>query len=1152
MDIATARRRARRTRSAQPRITDDDYFQFEGGLNRVDPPLAVRPGHMIECLNYEPGIRGGYERTGGFREFDGQQLVAPYTMIDFDGGIVANYPAAGTTVHALASALSSITVGAVEDSDSDGLGSIPVDTVNLGGSVRDNDLLVVSEGTEQFSANAALDDAAWSLTGATVTADQRPDPINNATVVDLLDEDASTGLHYISQSVGSFTAGVRYVISAFVRVDGTGRNIGLRLWSTPGADRVTAQYDIGGFFPSVAVGPTLEGSYTSAEAGVVYFVDPFINDNWYFVYLSAVVSAGTALEGWVNLVDPNQNLSYAGTAGSGNYVWNVSLRRYATIGRVKGAQRDGETNAVVNFDGGTVANYPVLKDVVRFGATRSGTGTPQTAELRRVTDPNSDGIGSLTFPTLAIPDLPFNPQAAGTVLDNDYLHVVGEQEFFSNTQALQDSDWTKTNCTINTNDINDPNGNLTADKIEETAVSGEHRVSQSEASFTASVRYIFSFFLRPDERTEAVLTLFNAAGQQAQVTVNLTAGTVGTPTVSGLFTAAEAGITPSVNGWFWVFLSADVGANTGSLEGRLALSNSGATSYLGVVGEGLHAWDGSLRRDMNGLVGRVVGTQISVNSVPADTDTLDAAYRAAAQLQSVTQIPGSGSVLGVVVYKGSGYAFKNNAGGTATDMFRSGSSGWVQVTLGRTLDFDAGTTAFAEGETLTGGTSGATGTVRRVIVQSGDWGTNDADGYVVLSGVTGTFQNNETITTGGGGSATADGADAAITIQPNGKYDFRVWNFGGHAGSLRLYGASGVDNAFEFDDTNDVYTPIRTGMTTDTPNHVAVHRNYLYLSFAGGSIQRSGLGTPLVWTVVTGAAEIGIGDECTGFLEEIGKTLFIFSRHKTFTLTDTGSLELDEYSIEAGAVDFSVQRIGQGMYADDRGLTTLSTTQRSGNYLANTYSDKVLPLLEEIGIGNIQCSVIARCKNLYRVFFSDGRFLSVGVRARGLDQAESLPITGITVSNYGKVVTCAFSGEASDGTELLLFGTTDGAVYQADASDSFDGLPISTICRLVFHHSGSPGRNKRYRFAQLDVRTLSKTTLELRAGVNFNAAVSTGVANINVPSANVLASPKVKLEKEGQNIQLLITHSRADERSHTLHGAVLTHSARRIVRRASQ
>ena len=71
------------------------------------------------------------------------------------------------------------------------------------------------------------------------------------------------------------------------------------------------------------------------------------------------------------------------------------------------------------------------------------------------------------------------------------------------------------------------------------------------------------------------------------------------------------------------------------------------------------------------------------------------------------------------------------------------------------LNYDAESAPFTQGETLTGGTSGATGIIVKVI----DGGTT---GTLWLDSVTGTFQDNEAITDGGTGSATADGVTTTL------------------------------------------------------------------------------------------------------------------------------------------------------------------------------------------------------------------------------------------------------------------------------------------------------------------------------------------------------------------------------------------------------
>lgn len=77
------------------------------------------------------------------------------------------------------------------------------------------------------------------------------------------------------------------------------------------------------------------------------------------------------------------------------------------------------------------------------------------------------------------------------------------------------------------------------------------------------------------------------------------------------------------------------------------------------------------------------------------------------------------------------------------------------VSARKALCFDAGSSAFVPAETVIGA-GGATATVDAVVVRSGSWATNNAAGYLVVSGVTGTFVNNEALTGSIAGVATCD------------------------------------------------------------------------------------------------------------------------------------------------------------------------------------------------------------------------------------------------------------------------------------------------------------------------------------------------------------------------------------------------------------
>lgn len=71
-----------------------------------------------------------------------------------------------------------------------------------------------------------------------------------------------------------------------------------------------------------------------------------------------------------------------------------------------------------------------------------------------------------------------------------------------------------------------------------------------------------------------------------------------------------------------------------------------------------------------------------------------------------------------------------------------------------TLNYSGGSAAFTVGETVTGGTSGATAVIRNIF-------GSEASGTLIIDTLSGNFQNAEALTDGEGGSANANGTEAA-------------------------------------------------------------------------------------------------------------------------------------------------------------------------------------------------------------------------------------------------------------------------------------------------------------------------------------------------------------------------------------------------------
>jgi len=76
------------------------------------------------------------------------------------------------------------------------------------------------------------------------------------------------------------------------------------------------------------------------------------------------------------------------------------------------------------------------------------------------------------------------------------------------------------------------------------------------------------------------------------------------------------------------------------------------------------------------------------------------------------------------------------------------------------LYFDNGSVAFTVGDTMDGETSKATGDIESVTLETGSWASGTAAGYVILTNVSGTFQDNEVLGDEHSGAALANGTNA--------------------------------------------------------------------------------------------------------------------------------------------------------------------------------------------------------------------------------------------------------------------------------------------------------------------------------------------------------------------------------------------------------
>jgi len=545
------------------------------------------------------------------------------------------------------------------------------------------------------------------------------------------------------------------------------------------------------------------------------------------------------------------------------------------------------------------------------------------------------------------------------------------------------------------------------------------------------------------------------------------------------------------------------------------------------------------------------------------TDTLDTTWQRAAIERArglIAVVPGSGVMRGVWVYKGVTYAFRDNAGATACVLHKATAAGWVAQDLGLQVSFTGGGTyEVAEGDTITGATSAATATVERIVLDSGTWAGGDAAGRLILSGQTGTFVSENLDVGANPNVATIAGDSAAIALLPGGTYEFVTHNFFGASDLQRMYGVDGVNPAFEWD--GSIFVPILTGMTTDTPTHIAAHKQHLFVSYLGGSVQHSALGEPSSFSVVSGAAEIGIGQDITAFLSSVSGVLTIFGRNSVNMLygNDSSDWDLRPLSEEAGAIAKTAKMLGSPYYLDDRGIRSLNTTQAFGDFRLGTITNDVEPIFATKKLTNITAmdSVRVRTKDQYRLFWSDGTGLTIYF---GRKHPEVMPF------DLGKTVYCVCSAENSVGDEIMFFGSDDGFIYELDKGTSFDGSKVEAYLRLPFNSVGSPTLKKRFHKVTLEVDAAATTSLGLTAEYSyadpdqppsreqaFSVQGEGGFWNELLWnqfywSAPVHGRAEAYVDGVGLNIGVAVISDAIYEEPHILHGMIVNYSKRGIKR----
>ena len=516
------------------------------------------------------------------------------------------------------------------------------------------------------------------------------------------------------------------------------------------------------------------------------------------------------------------------------------------------------------------------------------------------------------------------------------------------------------------------------------------------------------------------------------------------------------------------------------------------------------------------------------------------------------------------------FAFRKDDGGNTVNIYTASSTGWDEIPMYKEVTFSAaGSGTPAEGDTLTQGS--VTSTIKRILLESGTFSASSAAGRFIITTPSGGSGNYTAASaTAGSVGCTLAGAQAAIsltydsTADPSQRYSFVTANFVGSTISQRLYGADGVNRCFEFDGL--ILAPIDTKLTTDTPRYVESFENHLFAS-CDSSVVFSGPAKPYAFNTTDGGGEIVIGDDVTGMTVQPGAAasgaMTVFGRNNLQVLygTSKDDFNLQRFISFTGARHYSAETMSQTYFLDDRGVMSLETSMKYGNFEDATYTHSIQRFIDSHR-DLVNSSLINRAKSQYRVLFSDGSALySTIVNGQYL---------GSTKAQYDDKMFCAFAGELANGNEVIYYGAEEsGYVYQADTGTSFDGEPIEAYIHLVWDPMGSPSIIKRYRKGSVELESESYVALgasyKLGWGNNMYVQPTSTPRTYELGFTGIetwdsftwdeftwdeegLGEIAIDIAGSGNNIMLELNSGTDYMDSYTINGLILHYSMRRGVR----
>lgn len=408
-------------------------------------------------------------------------------------------------------------------------------------SLRCKGLLIEEQRTNLLTYSEQFDNAAWTKTRSSISANAAVAPDGTLTAVKLVEDATASNTHFINCST-TISNTTTYTWS----------------WYAKAAERTWIVID-------AHDGSTNKKSYFNLSSGVVGTSAAgntasitSVGNGWYRCSISRI-SAGTASFPRVGIASADATETYTGDGTSGIYIWGAQLE---------------------------VGAFPTTY----IPSTETFTSRASTATYF-----GSNGLIQSASSNVA--RMNYNPVnltlAPKLLLEEQRTNLLTYSEQFDNAAI------NKTRASISANATTAPDGTLTADKLVEDSSSNTHYVYYNSISISANTLYTFTIFLKSAERTFSVIELSNDIGTNSIVVgINLATGVLGTPFIRGTASNPLTTITACQNGWYRISVTGIVDNSSTmadmTIYSATSLLASGYPSYTGDGTSGLYIWGAQL------------------------------------------------------------------------------------------------------------------------------------------------------------------------------------------------------------------------------------------------------------------------------------------------------------------------------------------------------------------------------------------------------------------------------------------------------------------------------------------------------------------------------------------------------------------------------